>query len=124
VDFTAEVERSLRILDGGVVVFDAVSGVQPQSETVWRQADKYHVPRICFVNKMDRVGADFHRTIDMISHRFNANPVAIQLPIGTEDTFRGVVDLLEEKAIMFSENGDYTPQEAPVPQDDRGCPQL
>jgi len=117
VDFTAEVERSLRILDGGVVVFDAVSGVQPQSETVWRQADKYHVPRICFVNKMDRVGADFHRTIDMISHRFNANPVAIQLPIGTEDTFRGVVDLLEEKAIMFSENGDYTPQEAPVPQD-------
>jgi len=117
VDFTAEVERSLRILDGGVVVFDAVAGVQPQSETVWRQADRYHVPRICFVNKMDRVGADFHRTIDMISHRFNANPVAIQLPIGVEDTFRGVVDLLEERAIMFAENGDYTPQEAPVPQE-------
>jgi elongation factor G len=117
VDFTAEVERSLRILDGGVVVFDAVAGVQPQSETVWRQADKYNVPRICFVNKMDRVGADFHRTIDMISHRFNANPVAIQLPVGVEDSFRGVVDLVEEKALMFSENGDYTPQEAPIPQE-------
>ena len=116
VDFTAEVERSLRILDGGVVVFDAVAGVQPQSETVWRQADRYQVPRICFINKMDRVGADFHRTIDMITHRFNANPVAIQLPVGAEDSFRGVVDLLEETAMMFPENGDFTPQESPVPR--------
>lgn len=117
VDFTAEVERSLRILDGGVVVFDAVAGVQPQSETVWRQADKYNVPRICFINKMDRVGADFHRTVDMITRRFNANPVPLQLPVGSEDSFIGVVDLLEEKAIMFSENGDYIPTEAPVPQE-------
>ncbi|MDP6102904.1 MAG: elongation factor G [Dehalococcoidia bacterium] len=117
VDFTAEVERSLRILDGGVVVFDAVAGVQPQSETVWRQADRYQVPRVCFINKMDRVGADFHRTIDMITHRFNANPVAIQLPVGAEDSFRGVVDLLEETAMMFPENGDFTPQESPVPRE-------
>jgi len=117
VDFTAEVERSLRVLDGGVVVFDAVAGVQPQSETVWRQADKYNVPRICFINKMDRVGADFHRTVDMITRRFNANPVPLQLPVGSEDSFIGVVDLLEEKAIMFSENGDYIPTEAPVPQE-------
>ena len=117
VDFTAEVERSLRVLDGGVVVFDAVAGVQPQSETVWRQADGYHVPRICFVNKMDRMGANFQRTIDMIAHRFKANPVAIQLPLGAESSFRGVVDLVEETALIFSENGTYTPEESPIPQE-------
>jgi elongation factor G len=117
VDFTAEVERSLRVLDGGVVVFDAVAGVQPQSETVWRQADRYQVPRICFVNKMDRVGADFQRTIDMIAHRFRANPVAIQLPIGNESYFTGLVDLVEEKALIFSENGDYVLQEGPIPSE-------
>ncbi len=115
VDFTAEVERSLRVLDGGVVVFDAVAGVQPQSETVWRQADRYRVPRICFINKMDRVGAGFQRTMDMIAHRFRTNPVAIQLPVGEEDSFRGVVDLLEETAYMFPENGGYVPEESPVP---------
>ena len=87
VDFTAEVERSLRILDGGVVLFDAGAGVQPQSETVWRQADKYNVPRICFINKMDRVGADFFRAIDSIRRRLSAKPIAIQLPIGSEDGF-------------------------------------
>ncbi|MDE2861308.1 MAG: elongation factor G [Chloroflexota bacterium] len=117
VDFTAEVERSLRVLDGGVVVFDAVAGVQPQSETVWRQADRYRVPRICFINKMDRVGAGFHRTVDMIAHRFKTNPVPVQLPVGEEDAFRGVVDLLEETAFMFGENGNYVPQESPVPQE-------
>src|ERR687885_410043 len=101
VDFTVEVERSLRVLDGGVVVFDAVAGVEPQSETVWRQADKYHVPRICFVNKMDRVGADFWRTVEMIVDRLGANPVPIQLPIGSESHFRGIIDLVENKAIIY-----------------------
>ncbi len=115
VDFTAEVERSLRVLDGGVVVFDAVAGVQPQSETVWRQADRYRVPRICFVNKMDRTGADFHRTIDMIAHRFRANPVAVQLPMGQEDSFKGVIDLLDQTALLFSDNGSYDAQEGPIP---------
>ena len=102
VDFTAEVERSLRVLDGGVVVFDAVQGVEPQSETVWRQADKYSVPRICFVNKMDRVGADYYNTIAMIEERLGANPVSIQIPIGSEKTFNGAIDLIESKAWMFS----------------------
>ena len=115
VDFTAEVERSLRVLDGGVVVFDAVAGVQPQSETVWRQADRYRVPRICFVNKMDRTGADFQRTIDMIAHRFRANPVAVQLPMGQESEFRGVIDLVEQTAMLFTEDGDFAPQEGPIP---------
>ncbi len=101
VDFTVEVERSLRVLDGGVVVFDAVAGVEPQSETVWRQADRYKVPRICFVNKMDRVGADFWRTIDMIAERLDARPLAIQIPMGTEDKFEGVIDLIEEQAWTF-----------------------
>ena len=102
VDFTAEVERSLRVLDGAVAVFDAVSGVQPQSETVWRQADKYNVPRIAFVNKMDRVGADFQNCIDMMSDRLNAEtPVAIQIPIGAEDAFEGVVDLVEMRAYRY-----------------------
>ncbi len=117
VDFTAEVERSLRVLDGGVVVFDAVAGVQPQSETVWRQADRYRVPRICFINKMDRTGADYQRTIDMIAHRFRANPVAVQLPIGQESSFSGVVDLLEQTALMFTEEGDFTPCEGPIPEE-------
>jgi elongation factor G len=101
VDFTAEVERSLRVLDGGVVVFDAVAGVEPQSETVWRQADKYRVPRICFVNKMDRIGANFDRTVEMIKTRLGAKPVPIQMPIGSEDRFRGIVDLLRNKAVLY-----------------------
>src|SRR5262245_10705188 len=101
VDFTAEVERSLRVLDGGVVVFDAVAGVEPQSETVWRQADKYRVPRICFVNKMDRTGANFERTVQMIKDRLGAKPVPIQLPIGAEDRFRGIVDLMANKAVLY-----------------------
>jgi elongation factor G len=101
VDFTAEVERSLRVLDGGVVVFDAVAGVEPQSETVWRQASKYNVPRICFVNKMDRIGADFWRTVDMIRERLGAVPVPIQIPIGQESSFKGFIDLIEQQAITF-----------------------
>ena len=116
VDFTAEVERSLRVLDGGVVVFDAVAGVQPQSETVWRQANRYNVPRMCFINKMDRMGADFNRTVDMIRHRLKATPIPVQLPIGAEDTFRGVVDLIAEKAWFFDRDsglGEIT--EMPIP---------
>src|SRR5512144_1842771 len=96
IDFTAEVQRSLRVLDGGVVVFDAVAGVEPQSETVWRQANRYGVPRICFVNKMDRTGADFWRTIKMIRDRLGAEPVAVQVPMGSEDLFHGMVDLLTQ----------------------------
>ncbi|MFQ5401468.1 MAG: elongation factor G [Anaerolineae bacterium] len=103
IDFTAEVQRSLRVLDGGVVVFDAVAGVEPQSETVWRQADEYSVPRICFVNKMDRTGADFVRTVGMIRERLKANPVAIQWPIGTESEFRGAVDLLTMEGFVWDE---------------------
>jgi elongation factor G len=101
VDFTAEVERSLRVLDGAVAVFDAVAGVQPQSETVWRQADKYNVPRICFINKMDRVGADFYHSVDTIVDRLKCRPVPIQLPVGAEDQFKGVVDLVEMKALIW-----------------------
>jgi elongation factor G len=101
VDFTAEVERSLRVLDGAVAVFDAVAGVQPQSETVWRQADKYRVPRICFINKMDRVGADFYRAVDTIVDRLKCRPVAIQLPIGAEDQFKGIVDLVSMTARIW-----------------------
>jgi elongation factor G len=104
IDFTAEVQRSLRVLDGGVVVFDAVAGVEPQSETVWRQADRYGVPRICFVNKMDRVGADFWRTVQMVRDQLSANPVAIQVPIGAEDSFRGLVDLLTMQAIVYTDD--------------------
>jgi elongation factor G len=103
VDFTAEVERSLRVLDGACAVFDAVAGVEPQSETVWRQADKYRVPRICFVNKMDRIGADFKRTLEQIESKLGGNPVAIQLPIGAEDKFVGVVDLIKMKAITYKD---------------------
>src|SRR5208282_1190730 len=102
VDFTAEVERSLRVLDGGVVVFDAVAGVEPQSETVWRQANKYNVPRICFVNKMDRTGADFWRTVDMIRERLGANAVPIQLPVGAENSFKGFIDLISREAVIFT----------------------
>jgi elongation factor G len=101
VDFTIEVERSLRVLDGAVGVFCAVSGVQPQSETVWRQADKYHVPRIAFVNKMDRVGANFDRVLDMMREKLHANPIAVEMPIGKEDTFVGVIDLIDEKALIW-----------------------
>jgi elongation factor G len=103
VDFTVEVERSLRVLDGAVAVFDSVAGVEPQSETVWRQADKYRVPRICFVNKMDRVGADFMRTLAQIESKLQGNPVAIQLPIGSEDRFRGVIDLVRMRAITYKD---------------------
>jgi elongation factor G len=102
VDFTVEVERSLRVLDGAVAVFDAVAGVEPQTETVWRQANKYNVPRICFVNKMDRIGADFERTVEMIRDRLDALPAVCQLPIGAESEFQGVIDLLEEKALVWS----------------------
>ncbi len=103
VDFTVEVERCLRVLDGAVAVFCAVGGVEPQSETVWRQADRYQIPRIAFVNKMDRVGADFARCLDMIEGKLGANPVAIQIPIGKESDFTGVIDLIEEKMLEFSE---------------------
>src|ERR1700756_2253792 len=101
VDFTAEVERSLRVLDGGVVVFDAVAGVEPQSETVWRQADKYHVPRICFVNKMDRTGASFERCIDMMIDRLGTRPMVITWPIGSEADFKGIVDIARMKALVW-----------------------
>ncbi|MBK6326703.1 MAG: elongation factor G [Chloroflexi bacterium] len=117
IDFTAEVQRSLRVLDGGVVVFDAVAGVEPQSETVWRQADEYNVPRICFINKMDRVGADFGRTIRMIRDRLKANPIAIQWPIGQESDFHGVVDLLTMEAIIWEEDDlGAKPVVVPMPE--------
>ncbi len=115
VDFTAEVERSLRVLDGGVVVFDAVAGVEPQSETVWRQANKYNVPRICFVNKMDRMGADFWRTVDMIRERLGAVPVAIQLPIGAENNFKGFIDLITREAVIFTDDLGTTSDHVEIP---------
>jgi elongation factor G len=117
VDFTAEVERSLRVLDGAVAVFDSVAGVEPQSETVWRQADKYRVPRICFVNKMDRVGADFRRTFDQIRSKLQANPVAIQIPIGSEDKFVGVIDIVRMKTIRWDDEtlgADYIVEDIPA----------
>src|SRR5438128_2340732 len=117
VDFTAEVERSLRVLDGAVAVFDAVAGVEPQSETVWRQADKYRVPRICFVNKMDRVGADFKRTFEQIITKLEGNPVAVQLPIGAEDKFIGVIDLVKMRAITYKDEtlgADYIVSDIPA----------
>ncbi len=117
IDFTAEVQRSLRVLDGGVVVFDAVQGVEPQSETVWRQADRYGVPRICFVNKMDRVGASFERTIESIIDRLGANPIPMQIPIGFEATFKGVVDLLTMKAIVWEDDLGKDPQVIEIPAD-------
>ena len=117
IDFTAEVQRSLRVLDGGVVVFDAVAGVEPQSETVWRQADRYTVPRICFVNKMDRVGANFERTIAMIIDRLGANPLPIQLPLGKEETFKGVIDLFLMKALVFTDELGATPTVTEIPSE-------
>jgi len=119
VDFTAEVERSLRVLDGGVVVFDAVSGVEAQSETVWRQADRYKVPRICFINKMDRVGASFSRTISMIESRLQAVPLAIQLPLSAEESFQDIIDLVSMKAWRFSTDPDTDPEEIPLPEPEK-----
>lgn len=116
VDFTAEVERSLRVLDGGITVLDASEGVQSQSETVWRQADKYNVPRICFVNKMDKLGADFFATIEDIRTKFGVKPVAMVLPIGSENNFSGVIQVLEGKAWQFDPNAKAEPQEIPVPE--------
>lgn len=115
IDFTAEVQRSLRVLDGGVVVFDATQGVEPQSETVWRQADRYHVPRICFVNKMDRVGASFDMSIESIHERLGAEPIAMQIPIGFESAFHGVVDLIEENAIFWDDEMGREPTVSPIP---------
>ena len=117
IDFTAEVQRSLRVLDGGIVVFDAVQGVEPQSETVWRQANRFAVPRICFANKMDRVGASYERTIDSIEDRLGARPLAMQVPIGSEDAFKGVVDLLTEQAILFEDELGSEPRYTDVPED-------
>jgi len=115
IDFTAEVQRSLRVLDGGIVVFDAVQGVEPQSETVWRQADRYGVPRICFINKMDRVGASFEHTIDMIRERLGANPVAVQHPIGVEAEFSGVVDLFTERTTIWEDTLGAETREIDIP---------
>ncbi|TMF23345.1 MAG: elongation factor G, partial [Chloroflexi bacterium] len=117
VDFTVEVERSLRVLDGAVVVFDGVAGVEPQSETVWRQADKYKVPRICFINKQDRMGADFRRSVDMIVDRLGAKPIVIQLPIGSEDRFKGVIDLIEMKALYWDGDEAAEPEVREIPAD-------
>lgn len=117
VDFTVEVERSLRVLDGGVVVFDGVAGVEPQSETVWRQADKYKVPRLCFINKLDRTGADFYKSYQSILDRLGANAVVLQLPIGQEDNFKGIVDLVEMKALVFSDELGKDAQKIEIPED-------
>ena len=119
VDFTAEVERSLRVLDGGVVVFDGVHGVEAQSETVWRQADRYKVPRICFINKMDRVGANFNRVLSMIEQRLGAKPLPIQLPLGSEASYEGIIELVENKAWRFDDNPDIEPQEVAIPESER-----
>ncbi len=119
VDFTAEVERSLRVLDGGVVVFDAVAGVEAQSETVWRQADKYGVPRICFINKMDRVGADLFRCLSMIEERLHSRPFLVQLPLGNEDSFCGIIDLLEKRALVFDGNINSITREIDIPEAER-----
>ncbi|MEZ4675088.1 MAG: GTP-binding protein [Caldilineaceae bacterium] len=115
IDFTAEVQRSLRVLDGGVVIFDAVNGVEPQSETVWRQANSYGVPRICYINKMDRWGADLTRTVTMIHERLQANPLLVQLPIGSEHDFAGVIDLLTMQALLFTDELGAHPTVAPIP---------
>lgn len=119
IDFTAEVQRSLRVLDGGVVVFDAVQGVEPQSETVWRQADRYQVPRICFANKMDRTGASYRRTIESIQRRLGANTLAMQIPIGEEAAFCGVINLLEEEAVYFDDEGGKEPRVEAIPAEYR-----
>ena len=117
VDFTVEVERSLRVLDGAVAVFCSVGGVEPQSETVWRQADKYHVPRIAYVNKMDRIGADFYNVVGMIRERLGANPIPIQVPIGSEDTFRGMVDLIENRAVIYADDLGTRTEQTEIPAD-------
>ncbi|MCL2889821.1 MAG: elongation factor G [Alphaproteobacteria bacterium] len=117
VDFTIEVERSLRVLDGAVAVFESVSGVQPQTETVWRQADRYAVPRICFVNKMDRIGGDFFRCVDMIRERLGANPLVINFPIGAENDYRGVVDVVEMRAIVWEDWSGKEPKITEIPED-------
>ncbi len=118
VDFTIEVERSLKVLDGAVAVFDGVAGVEPQSETVWRQADKYKVPRICFVNKLDRTGADFFRCVDMIKDRLGAKPMVMQIPIGIESSLQGVVDLVKMKAIVWkNEDLGAAWEEKEIPED-------
>ena len=119
VDFTAEVERSLRVLDGGVVVFDGVAGVEAQSETVWHQANRYHVPRICFINKMDRVGANLKRTLSMIEERLQATPLIIQLPLGSEGSLEGIIDLLENRAWSFDGNPDSEPKEVDIPESEQ-----
>src|SRR3989338_8779066 len=112
VDFTAEVERSLRVLDGGAVIFDGKMGVEPQSETVWRQADKYKVPRICFINKLDAIGGDFDMSLQSIKDRLGANAYPIQLPIGEESGFKGVVDLISRKAVIFTDEMGAKPESA------------
>ncbi len=117
IDFTAEVQRSLRVLDGGIVVFDAVQGVEPQSETVWRQADLYRVPRVCFVNKMDRVGASYERTVEMICDRLGANAITLQVPIGVEDKFQGVIDLITRKAFIWEDHSGSAPVEVEIPNE-------
>jgi elongation factor G len=119
IDFTAEVQRSLRVLDGGVVVFDAVQGVEPQSETVWRQADRYSVPRICFINKMDRVGASFDRSVQSIRQRLGANPIPVQFPVGEESGFRGVIDLLDRQAILWTDSSGGAPSVVEIPPEYR-----
>src|SRR5579884_3885469 len=117
VDFTVEVERSLRVLDGAIVVFDGVAGVEPQSETVWRQADRYRVPRICFVNKLDRTGADFWRCVEAIRERLGVTPVAVQIPIGVEERFVGVVDLVEMRGIVWRDDLGSTFDVVPIPEE-------
>src|ERR671920_101887 len=119
VDFTVEVERSLRVLDGAIALFDSVAGVEPQSETVWRQADKYSVPRIAFVNKMDRIGADFYKAVDTMMDRLGANAVPVQLPIGAESEFRGIVDLVEMKAIIYKDDLGAEWEESEIPEEVR-----
>src|SRR3712207_519415 len=120
VDFTVEVERSLRVLDGAIALFDSVAGVEPQSETVWRQADKYGVPRIAFVNKMDRIGADFYRAVETMVERLGANAVPVQLPIGAESEFRGIVDLVEMKAIVYKDDLGAEWEEVEIPAEMQG----
>ncbi|MDR1826102.1 MAG: GTP-binding protein, partial [Rickettsiales bacterium] len=117
VDFTMEVERSLRVLDGAVAVFESVSGVQPQTETVWRQADRYDVPRICFINKMDRIGGNFFRCVDMIRERLGANPLVVNFPIGNESEFKGVVDVVAMKSIVWEDETGSNPIEGEIPED-------
>src|SRR5919198_3790813 len=120
VDFTMEVERSLRVLDGALAILDAVSGVEPQTETVWRQADKYRVPRLVYVNKMDRIGADFFRCVEMLRSRLGAHPVPIQIPIGREDQYRGLVDLIDQVGLVWEERDETMGKEyktVPIPAD-------